>query len=107
MDRHITEEEWIAEGKKLFGDDKMAWKVKCPSCGHVQSVKDYKDAGASSGMIAFSCIGRVLNTDKTIGDKTGGPCNYAGGGLFRLNPVHVKSDDGEVHEMFEFAREGI
>ena len=65
-------------------------------------MQDWKDAGASAGQVGFSCIGRNTGSTKEIFDKTGGPCNYAGGGLFALNPVEV--DDGEYkHSMFEFA----
>lgn len=99
----MTREEWLAEGKRRFGPDPMKWAFKCPSCGHVATVQQYKDAGATEGMIAFSCIGRALGSEKELGDDTGGPCNYAGGGLFRLNPVRVTLDDGTVQEAFEFA----
>ena len=81
----------------------MDWKFVCPSCRHVASVKDWKDAGAPEGAIAFSCIGRYTGAG---GDKTfrgaGGPCDYAGGGLFGLNPVEV-SLNGEVLWLFAFA----
>ena len=97
-----THEEWLAEAKKRFGEDAHNWKFVCPSCGHVASVKDWKEAGAPEGAVAFSCIGRYTESKKVLGDKTGGPCNYTGGGLFRLNPVTVESD-GEKHEVFDFA----
>jgi len=48
----------------------------------------FGDAGAR--MAAFSCIGRLETpaTDAFSGKK--GPCNYAGGGLFQLNPIYVE-----------------
>ena len=108
MTRAIAHADWIAEAKAKFGDDPMAWRFVCPSCGHAASVKDWKDAGASEGEVAFSCVGRNLK-DNGAADKAfkrdGGPCNYAGGGLFRLNPVHVKFDDGPVRQTFEFAEQ--
>lgn len=33
--------EWDSEGKRLFGNDRTKWKFVCPSCGNVQSVKDF------------------------------------------------------------------
>jgi|SRR5687767_212614 len=101
--RKVTSEQWEAEGRSLYGDDKMNWKFRCPSCGHVASVADWKAAGASQGEVAFSCVGRHLNAnDKATFGRSGGPCNYAGGGLFKINPVTV--DDGTFkHSMFEFA----
>ena len=96
----MTKKEWEAEGERRFGDNKLEWKFKCPACGHVISVLDYKKAGAPSGAIAFSCIGRYLKGQprEAFGEKEKGPCNYAGGGLVGLNPVEV---DGENY--FEFA----
>ena len=99
----MTAEEWMTEGKRRFGADHNQWKFKCPVCGHVASVQDWKDAGASDGQIAFSCVGRNLGATRELGDvDTPGPCNYAGGGLFRLNPVLVTDGDKE-YEYFAFA----
>lgn len=113
----MTHQEWLAEAERRFGPDPMKWKFVCPVCKHVQSVQDYKDAGAPSTAAGFSCVGRWsgakrdalgLNPDAV---KRGelppaegpGPCNYAGGGLFQLNPVEVVLDDGIVTRAFAFA----
>lgn len=93
-----TLKEWQAEATRLFGSDAMLWRFVCPVCGHVQSTQNYKDAGAGEGAVAFSCIGRW------VGTKDGGPCDYAGGGLFRLNPITVVADDGVEHQVFDFDR---
>jgi len=98
----VTHEEWCEEATRKFGKDPMGWKFVCPSCGYVASVKDWKDAGASEGDVAVSCVGRALSSKKELGDKTGGPCNYAGYGLFRLNPVSVQFRD-ETVKVFDFA----
>jgi len=95
----MTREEWYAEGRKRFGDDVMTWQFACPVCGHIASVQDYKDAGAPEGAVAYSCVGRYLPVCSNAFSGEPGPCNYAGGGLFRLNPVHI---DGEEN-VFEFA----
>lgn len=96
----MTKAEWTAIGIKRFGADQMKWKFKCPACGHVASVQDYKNAGAPATTVAFSCIGRYLQDKprEAFAKKGEGPCNYAGGGLFGLNPIEV---DGEHY--FEFA----
>ena len=104
----MTHDEWLAEAQRRFGDDPMAWQFVCPSCGHVASVKDWKDAGAPEGAVAFSCLGRYTGDRKSAEDKAfkqgGGPCNYTGGGLFRLNPVAVDlGDGGEPRQTFAFA----
>lgn len=99
----MTREEWYAEGRKRFGGDMMTWRFVCPVCGHIASVNDYKDAGAPEGAIAYSCIGRYISDTprQAFGGKGNGPCNYAGGGLFKMNPVQI---DGEEN-VFEFAPE--
>lgn len=101
----MTHEEWATEAKRRFGDDPQNWRFVCPSCGYVASVKDWKDAGAPEGHIGFSCIGRSIGSKKELGDKTGGPCNYAGGGLFALNPVLITFPDGTTGYFFDFAPE--
>jgi hypothetical protein len=91
MGEQMTKEQWEAEGTARFGSEKMQWRFVCPSCGHVASVQDYSDAEAPCGTIAYSCIGRYLPDCSEMGEKPG-PCNYAGGGLFRLNPVEVEGE---------------
>ena len=104
--RELTHEGWLAEAEQRFGPDAMDWKFVCPSCGHVTAVRDWKAAGASEGQVAFSCVGRNLGADdaRTFRNQ-GGPCQYAGGGLFGLNPVRVTLADGKVRDTFEFAPE--
>ena len=97
-----TRGEWLAEAKRRFGDDPMGWRFICPSCGHIASVGDWKAAGATEGEVAFSCVGRRMENSTELGQAPG-PCNYAGGGLFRLNPVTVTKDDGNTVDMFAFA----
>lgn len=97
----MTEAEWNAKGEALFGADRMKWKFVCPSCGYTATPADWKDAGATEGEVAFSCVGRHMEESGDFGKKPG-PCNYAGGGLFKLNPVHITAGD-QVHQMFDFA----
>lgn len=89
---HMTKQEWDDLAESRFGLDPLNWKFVCPACGHVASVRDWRDAGAPQSAIAFSCVGRWLKGVKVreaFGGKGPGPCNYAGGGLFRLNPVKI------------------
>ena len=106
--KKITYEEWLEEGKKKFGtEDKRKWKFICPSCGHVQCFEDFISAGATeeeaSGMIAFSCVGRVMEEKGEFLKDKKKPCNYAGGGLFRMNPTQITAPDGSVNNYFAFA----
>lgn len=94
-------EEWRQEGVKRFGNDEMKWRFVCPSCGHVATVEDWKKVGASEGEVAFSCVGRhIVGSTEAFGKRGRGPCDYAGGGLIRLNPVQIEGREGNV---FQFA----
>lgn len=103
--RDIPVDEWEREGTKLFGPDRMEWSFVCPVCGHVAKVMDWRDAGAPDSAVAFSCVGRWIEGPKDAFRRDGeGPCSYAGGGLFKLNPINVVHADGHGAAMFDFAR---
>lgn len=103
MSRKTQYDAWLAEGVSKFGDTNGDWKFVCPLCGHVASVDEWRRAGASEGEIAFSCIGRRATNPRDAFKKGEGPCNYTGGGLFKLNPVTVVTPDGKSFDVFEFA----
>lgn len=105
----MTHEEWIAEGTRRFGADQLQWKFVCPCCKVVISVQDYKDAGAPESAVAFNCVGRYGYRDcyrpfslDYSGDVKQ-PCDYTGGGLFRLNPLLVTFPDDKELRVFAFA----
>jgi predicted RNA-binding Zn-ribbon protein involved in translation (DUF1610 family) len=100
----MTVAEWRAEGARRFGPDEMGWKFVCPACGHVASVREYKDAGAKPESVAFSCIGRWVGPRRVwLGGSGPGPCDYAGGGLLRINPQRVVNESGNEQFVFAFA----
>jgi hypothetical protein len=106
--KKMTHEEWLAEGKRRFGPHMQRWQFVCPACGHVASVQDWQDAGAPETAVAFSCVGRWVKPDllkpvrEAFGGEGPGPCNYAGGGLFAINPVEVHRED-KTHRVFDFS----
>lgn len=117
--KKITIEEWLKEGKELFGPDKRDWKFICPNCGHIQSGRDFMELNRlkisdveASTVVFFSCIGRF---DTRIPEEKIGtiydnepkkqPCNYTNGGLFCLAKLIVINPDGKETSVFEFARE--
>lgn len=108
MPKRLTEREWVTEGERLFGPDRMAWRFECPACGHVQTPADfrpYKDAGATAESALRECIGRWDgHMHVEMGTKPG-PCNYAGYGLFQFSPIEVvpNSGDGLPIPAFAFA----
>lgn len=91
-------EDWLAEGRRRFGQDFGAWKFVCPICKHVAAVDDfkpYKDKGATPDSATSECIGRYIpGSMKAFEEskRTKGPCDYAGYGLFRLSPVHILTE---------------
>lgn len=105
--RTVTLGEWHAEGKERFGGDPKQWKFICPGCGHVQSYQDFLDLGMepkmAQGFVGFSCIGRWKGGVEFGEQDEGNGCIYAGGGLFRVNPVLVEYGGPEPAERFEWA----
>lgn len=94
MSRSISHADWIAEAKTRFGENQDDWKFVCPVCKRISSIKDWRNANAPMGVVAYSCVGRF--------DGSKPDCNYAGGGLFLLNPVEVDFGDSK-QQVFEFA----
>lgn len=94
--RTMTTDEWRAEAARRFGDDAGGWRFTCPACGHVASLRDWREAGAPDGAFAFSCIGRWKSKPRGAFERGEGPCDYAGGGLINLSPVCVRDGDGDA-----------
>jgi hypothetical protein len=99
--------EWLAEGERRFGPDQIKWRFKCPACGHVQAVEDFRPFKSQGGVTAetarFNCIGRYAGAKRrAFGDDGPGPCDYTSGGLLDLRPVIVLADGQEVRS-FDFA----
>jgi hypothetical protein len=82
--------EFVALAEERFGPDNMKWQFVCPCCGHVQTGEDYKSAGAPSGAVGFSCVGRWLENRRSCFDSGPGPCDYAGGGLIGMHRLEVE-----------------
>lgn len=108
----MSDADWRAEGARLFGEDIMKWRFRCPVCGHIATPEDFrkfKDTGATPSSATNECIGRYLPKDERHGDREHGnpkvkqPCDYAGYGLFRLSPVEVEQPDGKKTHCFAFA----
>lgn len=106
----ITEKDWNAEGERRYGPRRRDWKFICPACHHIQSGHDFLAAGLTpedaGGYLGFSCVGRFLPGSRAAfaeGEDGPGPCNYAGGGLFKVSPIKVVTESGEEVFMFDFA----
>lgn len=103
----IKHEDWINEAMERYPNSSKI-SFKCPVCGHSATLEEYKLAGAKDGQIGFVCIGRFLNAHKKAFGSShenvpNGPCDYSGGGLFRLNPIRVLFKDGTHSDYFDFS----
>lgn len=116
--KRISKEDWLAQGKQLFGDDPRQWKFKCACCGHVQTMADFselRDLGlwqfdtiADTQVAYYACIGRYdpRIPEEELGRLDGegkSPCDYTLRGFFSLAKTVVVDDDGEEYRVFEFA----
>lgn len=80
--RKLTQAELLAEAKARFGDDPMTYAFRCPRCGDVATLQDFKDAGADPARAGQDCIGRHLGAlTKPKPTNTRG-CDWAAYGLF-------------------------
>jgi predicted RNA-binding Zn-ribbon protein involved in translation (DUF1610 family) len=115
MAKEYTHAEWLAEGKRIFGEDFNQWKFVCPMCGHVQTIQDFRDLHARGYDVTpdtarFNCYGRYVPAEGRRSAFIDGketiksPCDYTSGGLFICSPVVVIDDAGTRHSSFDFYR---
>lgn len=100
--KRYTADEWRLEGRRRFGDDVMNWKFLCPMCGHVASVRDFKNAGASGPDCAYTeCIGRYIGKGSQKKDDSSG-CDWCCYGLYGIPQGGIIVDGLHI---FDFAEE--
>ena len=75
-----THPEWLTELKNRFGEDMMKWAFKCPACGKISTMQEFKDAGAEPNDSYQTCIGRFTGKGSPTKDSKEG-CNWAAFGL--------------------------
>lgn len=117
----MTQDEFLAEAKRRFGENVREWKFVCPMCGTIQSVQQLLDAvlklGGKKddvhGYIGFSCIGRFTRQGdagiaaKNRGEKWDKGCNWTLGGLFQCHTLEVTMPEGGHRPTFELAPTGL
>lgn len=101
--------DWQKEGRELFGKKAGGWKFKCPMCGKVYSVHEFVKAGGDPNGAFQECIGRYMGAGSP-GAKDGNPngCNWTAYGFLGIPNDKgrlVLTEDGDVVECFDFARE--
>lgn len=88
--------DWLKEGSRLYGPDMLDWRLKCPACGHIQTLREFKDAGVDEEN-AFTCCASRFNLGS---NKT---CKWTTGGLLRIGGVYVVRPDFVPVLAFAFA----
>lgn len=102
-----TLKEWQNEAISKFGVNPDNWEFKCPACGHVSSVKDFKKLGDDGNAAYQECIGRHngKGSDGLNGKDEGQGCNWAAYGLLGnlgKGRVVITPENKEI-EIFDFA----
>lgn len=101
--KKYSEKEWLAEGKRLFGENRADWRFECPSCSTTQSARDFMEKAIDkekmketigNGVVGFSCIGRFV---KDMG------CDWTLGGFLQIHEAEVLTEEGRTVPVMEFA----
>lgn len=95
----ITVAQWREQAKTLFGDDILNWKFKCPQCGHVSSLREFKDAGIDPHLATGNCASRFPELSYKKDD-----CKWTTGGLFRVGGMYVINENYVPCLVFDFAK---
>lgn len=87
--------------------------VVCPSCGTVQSSRDFIAAGVGKTeeevepFVGTACIGRYNGAgrlDEPMKQATGlKGCNWTVGGMLKLHTLEVQTPDGKRYPRFDLA----
>lgn len=96
----VTLAEWLAEGERLYGKEKLDWRFRCPACGHVQTIRQFKEAGLNPELAYLHCASR-----HHLGGKAN--CKWTIGGLLRVGGRYVIDAKYRPHLIFEFADKEI
>lgn len=94
----VTLEQWEAEGERLYGKNRLEWRFKCPTCGHVQTPQEFKAAGIDPHEAYQNCASR-----HGLGGKE--TCKWTVGGLLRRGGRYVIDKRYCPRLIFEFANE--
>lgn len=97
---YATQEEWEAEGTRLFGEDMTHWRFRCPRCGIVMSVARVRNEPERFDREALRMRGYALEQECIGRYLPGIGCDWAAYGLFH-GPVFVGPDKTPI---FDFDR---
>lgn len=92
----VTLAEWRAEGEQLYGKEQLDWRFRCPACGHVQTMRKFKEAGLNPQLAYLNCASR-----HDLGGKA--DCKWTIGGLLCVGGRYVIDAKYRPRLIFEFA----
>lgn len=105
-ERHLTQDELLAELVEKFGENPLDWAFTCPACDDTVTGREYRDVLQSahpdeygrtvfaSNHLGVECVGR---------HTTSRGCDWAAYGLFR-GPWFVTVTDTNEHRGETFPR---
>jgi hypothetical protein len=94
----LTQQEWEAEGRKLFGSDKRKWKFICPNCGHVQSSESIRKAIENGTLDSKRNFLKGDIPPVAYCECTASDCTYVGYGLIPA-PITVIINPEEDYDL--------
>lgn len=92
----FTINDWKFIGHVKYGDDLLDWKFKCPACGNVQTMRQFKEAGVDPNLAYLNCASR-----HNLGGKK--ECKWTIGGLLKVGGIYVIDEDFVPKLIFDFA----
>ena len=97
MAKQIKLEDWKKEAIDKYGENKENWEFQCPSCGGIQTLKEFQENKIedSESKFYFSCIGRWV-------ENRG--CKWTLGGLFKIHKTEVITPDNDKVPVMEFSK---
>jgi len=91
-----TRREWLAEGRRRFGNNISDWKFKCPQCGRINLVREFERYNIGGRTALNHCIDYFFHHEG---------CNWKANGVFSPNgQLQIMTrENGREIEVFEFA----
>ena len=104
----FTQRKWLSEGRKQFGNDIDKWRFKCPHCGRIQTIQDFKANSIRYGFahVYFCCISRWLNPEScgfSCAEKPKRLVWWGAAETVKRHRVEVLSEKGLRVPVFQFA----
>ncbi len=92
----VLHADWLKEGMRLYGPNMLDWRLKCPMCGHEQTLRQFKDGGIDAERAITCCASRFR-----LGGRR--DCKWTTGGLLPIGGAYIVRSDCVPVLAFAFA----